>query len=98
MFLLRPDLVVVFLPLNVHKIQLINHPHALEQIDGPVNGGPVDIRIALAGLLQQSGSIQMTGGVLDGLNERAPLRSQADSPALNCIEQVIAFQLRFIRI
>jgi len=87
MILLGADFVVVLLPVQVHQVQFVNQAHALEQVDGAVDGGSVDIRIALASLLQQPLRIQMRIRVLNGFNHGAALWRQPHTLRLDFTEQ-----------
>ncbi len=90
MLLLGSDFVVVFFALDVHEVEFVDHAHALEEFDGAVDGGAVDIGVALAGLPEEAGGIEMAGGFLDGLDECPTLGGKADAAAFEGVEEVVA--------
>jgi hypothetical protein len=90
--LLRLDFVIVFFAVEMHEIELVDHAQALEQFDGPVNCGAVDLWIAFAGQLQQLRRIQMAGCLLDRLDQRAALSGKTNSLGFYGVQQVVSFE------
>jgi hypothetical protein len=74
MIFLCLDLVVVLFTVEVHQVQFIDHPEALQQLDGSIHRSSIDIRISIARQLQQALRVQMSRRLLNGLNQRAALR------------------------
>jgi hypothetical protein len=101
MVFLRFDFVIVLFPVEVHEIQLIDQAQPLQQLQGPVDGRAIDVRVALARAQQQGGGVKMGIRLLDGFDQRAPLRRQTNALCLYLIQQIAAlqhlFQLRLIR-
>src|SRR5579862_2562674 len=62
----------------MQQIQLINQSMSLQQIDRPVHRHPRNIRIDLLRLLQNLARIQMPLGILNHLQQHAPLPRQPD--------------------
>ena len=85
MILLCLDLVIMLFTVEVHQVKLIDQPHALEQLKRPVNGSAIDFGVPLAGALQQSGSVEMGICTLNGFDQRASLRGQANASGLYLI-------------
>lgn len=77
----RPGLVVVFLTAQMHQVEFVHQAMLLEQLQGSIYGGAVDVRIAPACLLEQVNSIQVNRGFLNGLDQRLTLRGNAYAPA-----------------
>ena len=76
MIFLGLDLVVVLFTVEVHQVQLIDHPESLQQLDGSVHRSSIDIRISIARQLQQALRVQMSRRLLNGLNQCASLCGQ----------------------
>jgi hypothetical protein len=69
--------VVYRLPtVEVHQVQFIDHPEALQQLDGSVHRSSIDIRISIARQLQQALRVQVSRRLLNGLNQCAALWGQ----------------------
>ena len=83
MLFLSPDLVVVLFTVEVHQVQFIDHPEALQQLDGSVRRSSIDIRISNARQLQQAFRVQMTRRLLNGLNQCAALCGQTYPPGFH---------------
>jgi hypothetical protein len=96
MVLLSLDLVVMFFSVEVHQIQLIDKPHALQQLERPVDGRTVDIGVPFAGALQQGCCVKVGIRTLNGFDQRASLRGQPNASGLNLIEQIAALQHLFL--
>ena len=47
------DLVIMLFALQVHQIEFIDQPQLLEQIDGAIHRGTVDVRFPLAGQFEK---------------------------------------------
>src|ERR1700730_9535223 len=56
--------VVMLLALHVHQVELVDQAMTLEQIDGAVDGDPVDLRINLAGFAQDLAGVEVLFGGL----------------------------------
>jgi len=85
MILLCLDLVIMLFTVEVHQVELIDQPHALEQLKRPVNGSAIDFGVPLAGALQKSGSVQMGICTLNGFDQRASLRGQTNTSSFQLI-------------
>ncbi len=92
MVLLCLDLVIMLFPVQVHQVQLIDQPQAFEQFKGPVHGRAIDVGVPLASASQQRGSVKMGVCLLDGFDQRAPLRGQTNASCLYLIQQIAAFR------
>jgi hypothetical protein len=95
MVFLRLDLVIMLFSVEVHQVQLIDQPQALEQLQGPVYGRAIDIGVPLAGARQERSCIKVGVRALDGFDQRTPLCGQPNPPRLNLIQQLAAFQRHF---
>ena len=73
MVLLRLNLVIVLLTIEVHKIQLVDQAQALQQIDSPINRSPVNVRVAPAGQFEEACSVEMLLSTLNRLDQSPPL-------------------------
>ena len=92
MILLCLDLVIMLFPVQVHQVQFIDQPQAFEQFKGPVHGRAIDVGVPLASASQQRGSVEMGVCLLDGFDQRAPLRGQTNASCLYLIQQIAAFR------
>lgn len=68
MVFLSLNLVIVLFSVEVHQVELIDQPKALEQFQGPVDGRTIDIGISLASERQESRRIKMRVRTLDGFD------------------------------
>jgi len=73
------DLVIVFFALQVHEVQLINEPKFLEELNSAVNSCAINVRLLLAGSLEQRGGVEMFLGCLNDFDESAALCRQTDA-------------------
>jgi hypothetical protein len=96
MVLLCLDLVVVFLTVEVHQVELIDQPHALEQLKRPVDGGTINLGVPLASSRQQGCSVKVGICKLNGFDQRASLRGQTNASGFYLIEQITALQHRLL--
>jgi hypothetical protein len=92
MVLLCLDLVIMLFPVQMHQVQLIDQPQAFEQFKGPVHGRAIDVGVPLASASQQRGSVKMGVRLLDGFDQRAPLRGQTNASCLYLVQQIAAFR------
>lgn len=60
-------LVVVLLALNVHEIEFIDQSTILEQSEGSIDRGAIDVGIMFPGQLKERGRIQMPRRVLNNI-------------------------------
>ena len=58
-------LVVVLFTLQVHQVQLVDESMLFQQLDGPIDRSPVDLRLSLARQLQQRGCVEMFRSLLN---------------------------------
>lgn len=86
MLFLGSDFVVVLFALDVHEVKLVDHAHALQEVNGAVDGGSVNVGVALACLLEQARRVKMAGRFLNRLDECSTLRGKADASAFEGIE------------
>jgi hypothetical protein len=70
---LRSSLIVVLLTLQMHQIQLIYKPVALEQIERAIDRNPIDLRIQSTCLAEDLAGVQMLLSGLDNTQNRAAL-------------------------
>ena len=87
MVLMSFCLKVVLLAVQVHQIQFVDQAQHLKQFDRSVHCRAVNIGITLAGALQQARCIQMSRCLLNGFDQSAALRGQADPPDLQLMQQ-----------
>ena len=87
----RLRLVKMLLSTQVHEVELIDQPQFLQELDGAVDGRPVDVLVTLARKLQQRSCVQMAGGVLNGFDQDLPLAGDADATYSELLEQRAAF-------
>ena len=66
----------------------------LEEIDGSIDGRPVDARFAFLRLIQKSCRIEMLGCVLNDFDQCAPLGGETDTFGRQFIQQQTAFEPR----
>ena len=71
--------VIMLFALQMHQVQFVDQPMLLEQFEGPVHGGAIDIREASLGDFQQGSGIHMPIGLLNNFNENAALLGQANA-------------------
>src|SRR5271166_484223 len=75
----QPALVIMTFAVDVHQIELVNHPMPLEQPQSPVHRAAVYAGIDLLRLAQNLARIQMFAGRLHHAENRAPLLRHTNS-------------------
>ena len=75
---LRPPLIKVFLPMQVHKIELVHQPMALQQAQCAVHSHAVDLRINRSGMAKNLRGIEMTLCGFDNAEDGPTLARHAD--------------------
>jgi hypothetical protein len=84
--------VEVFLPVQMHQIQLINQPHFLEKVNRSVHGCPVNLPVTLPCQRQQRGGVQVAIRLLDRFDQDFPLPGNADATERQFLEQRATIQ------
>src|SRR6185503_12275070 len=81
MLLFQTGLVVMFFALEMSQIQLVHQSAFLEQLQGAIYGDAIEFGIFFLGHLIQTFGVQMQTGIVDQIEQQAPLARQAN-PAL----------------
>jgi hypothetical protein len=76
---LRATLIKMFFALQVHEIEFIDQPLALEEVEGAVDGDAVDLRIEFLGAAKNSGGIEVLLGGFDDTQDHFALAGHAKS-------------------
>jgi hypothetical protein len=84
-------LVKVFLPTQMHEVQLIDQAQFLQQLDSSVNGCPVDSLITSTRQFQQGGCVQVVVGFLNRFDQDLSLTGDADTAKRELLQQRAAF-------
>ena len=76
---LRAALVKVFLTLHVHEIELVDKSLPFEEIQRPIDGNAIDLRIELAGATENLAGIEVLLGGFDDAEDGAALARHAQA-------------------
>ena len=79
--LFQPGFVVMLFALEVRQIQLVHQAAFLEQLQRAIHGDAIELGIFFLGHLIQAFGVQMQAGVVDQIQQQAPLAREAN-PAL----------------
>ena len=69
MFLFQARFVVVLVAIVMHQVQLVHQAAGLEQLQRPVDGDAVQLRIFFARQREQTFGIQMLAGLIDQIEQ-----------------------------
>ena len=76
---LRSPLIKVFLPMQVHEIELVHQPVALQQAQCTVHSNAVDLGINCSGMAKNLRGIEVTLCGFDHAEDRTSLTCHADA-------------------
>jgi len=76
----------------MHQVELINEAVALEEIEGAIDSGAIDVGLALAGESEQSSGVEVLVGALDDFEEDAALGGDANAFACKFLEERAALK------
>ncbi len=79
MVALRPSFVEVLLSFHMHKVEFIYQPVPFKQVQRPVNGHAVNVRISFAGMAKDLARIQMLLRGLHNAQDCAALMGHAQA-------------------
>ena len=79
MFLFQPRLVVVLVAIVMHQVQLVHQAACLQQLQRPVHGDAVQLRIFFARQREQTFGIQMLAGLIDQIEQNLPLAREPNA-------------------
>jgi hypothetical protein len=83
----RFGLVKVLFAIEMHQIEFIDQAQMLKERDGSIDRRTVDVAVLLLGGLQEPGSIEMPGRLLNDADQQAPLGSYAHAAANQLLHQ-----------
>ena len=91
MIFLRLYFVVVLFTIEVHEVQFIDQAQALQEIKSSIDSRAVNVGIPAPSLGEKGCCVEMGVRFLDGFNQSASLRREANSTSLYLIQQLAPF-------
>ena len=88
------NLVEMFFTLQVHQVEFVDQAEPFQELDGTVDGGAIDARLALASQIQKSGGIQVLLGALNNFDHSPALGRHPNSLGSQFVQQNAAIKGR----
>ena len=85
MLLFQPGFVIVLVAFKVHEVQLIHQSGFFEELEGPIDGDPIDPRVLVAGHCIELLGIEVISRTVDEIQQNLALARQSDSSLLQRI-------------
>ena len=78
-FLLQASFVVMLIAGMVHEVELVDESAFFEQFQRSIDGDAIEFRILFLGKLIQAFGVEMEAGMVDQVEQDAPLPGQPDA-------------------